>query len=176
MRHAEHLGGLLRELERKGPVELRQGTTVSDPVGGRITVEHAGDRFPVVIPGSFRGNLAAGQQVTYTTKGSTRTIVSILTALPAPTVAAPPASSTITPWTMTDALGFTAAGFSNAGFTSQDFQCALYAEYVKDELNDCVDVVNNHQADITSLKNTVNSLRQTVADLKAALAAQGHVT
>ena len=173
--HMERLGRAIRAAESKGPARFVTGVTTTAPVARRISVQVAGAIIPAIIPGSFRGNLAAGQDVRLSVQGSTYTVDSILSALTTPTVAAAPSASGISPLDMVHSQGFSAAGFSSAGFTSQDFQCALYAEYVKDDLNDTIDVVNNHQSDIISLKATVNDLRTTLVAVRAALIAQGHI-
>lgn len=174
-RDMERLGKLIRAAESKGPARFVTGITTAAAASGRISVSVAGQVVPAVIPGSFRSALAAGQDVRLSVQGSTYTVDSVLSALTKPTVAAPPSASGISPLDMVHSQGFSAAGFSTAGFTSQDFQCALYAEYVKDDLNDTIDVVNDHAADIASLKATVNAQNTTIAALRSALIAQGHI-
>jgi hypothetical protein len=172
----EKLAAHVRRASKTGPARYVTGVTAASPAGGWVRVDRPdGHAVSARVPGSFRSTVTAGQQVRLSVQGDTHTLDAILEPLPTPTVTAAPAASTVSPLTMTDALGFSAAGFSNAGFTSQDFQCALYAEYVKDELNDAIDVINNHEDTIASLKATVNGLRTTVEALRSALRDQGHV-
>lgn len=173
---SDPLGDLAKDLLPARTVAYVNGTTTGAPSSGVVQVNIGGQVVPAHVPGSFRNNVTTGQNVRLARQQNTYVVDSILDAIAAPDVAAPPSASTVSPLNMTDALGFTAAGFSNSGFTSQDFQAALYAEYVKDELNDAIDVINDHEDTITSLKATVNSLRTSLAELRTALIDQGYVS
>lgn len=88
----ERLGRTIRAAEKKGPARYCNGVTVSAASGGRIDVEVPAGRRPAIIPGSFRAALALGQNVRLSVVGDTYTIDGVLSALPTPTVAAPPAA------------------------------------------------------------------------------------
>ncbi len=173
----ERLGRVLRAAERQGPARVETGVTRSTPASGWIDVEVAGAILPCRIPGSFRAALASGQDVRVSVqRDGQRTIDAVLSALPTPTVAAPPAASSVSPLDMTATPGFGAAGYDNTGFTSQDWNIVNYVEQViLDDLNDHRDVLNNHDSAITSLRDTVNGLRTTLDALRSALVSQGHV-
>lgn len=175
-RNMEQLGRTIRRAESKGPVRFVTGVTTSAAASGRISVMVAGKVVPAVIPGSFRAALAVGQDIRLSVQGSTYTVDSVLSALSTPTVAAPPSASTVSPLTVSATPGFSAAGYSSSGFTSADFEAMNYVEQViLNDLNDHRDVINDHEGTIRSLKATINAQNETIADLKAALVAQGHV-
>lgn len=170
------VGRLIRASEDKGAVRFVTGVTTAAPASGWVTVDIGSQVVKAKVPGSFRGNLAADQDVRLGVQGTQYTVDSVLSALSTPTVAAPPAASSVSPLDMTATPGFGAAGYSNAGFTSQDWNIINYVEQViLNDLNDHRDVLNNHDSAITSLRDTVNALRTTLDALRSALVSQGHV-
>ena len=89
----DRLGRTIRAAERKGPTRYANGVARSAPTSGRIAVEVGGHTVSAVIPGSFRANLADGQELRLAVQGSTYVVDSVLSALTPPTVAASPADA-----------------------------------------------------------------------------------
>lgn len=173
-RNMERLGRTIRRAESKGPTRFVTGVTTSAAASGRISVMVAGKVVPAVIPGSFRAALAVGQDIRLSVQGSTYTVDSVLSALPAPTVAAPPSASGISPGVnQTASSGCYDASSGDAFSYARDV--AEVTRSLAGDINELRGDVGDHASDINSLKTTVNTLRATVAELKAALVAQGHV-
>ena len=170
------VGRTIRAAAATGAVSYVTGTTTTDAAAGWVSVDLGSQVVRAKVPGSFRATVVAGQDVRLSLQGTLYTLDSILSALPTPATPTTPSASTVTPGTATAAQGFTAAGYSNAGFTAQDFQAALYAEYLAGRLNAAIDVLNGHATDIANLNATVNGLRNTLASIQQALSNQGHIT
>lgn len=188
--NVSRLARTIRAARESGPVEVRRGTTTGAPVAGVVEVEWAGRRVPVEVPGSFRANVAAGQEVTFVQKSEGQRILeSIVTPLATPTVAAPPGNA---------GTSGVSPGVNNTGssgtydYTIGDNDWNAVRAYTRDiasstrgiagDVNELRDDVGWNADDIVSLKNTVNamaatlnSLKTTVAALRTALIDQGHV-
>lgn len=154
---------------------IRRGTAAAASSGGTVAVM-IGERTWSCTDLPNRP-AAEGDTLVIREAGNAREVVRNITREKnPPEVEDVPDEADANPWTMTYILGFTAAGYTNSGFTSQDFQAALYAEYVKDEVNDLIDVVHAVRADLLYLQGVVNDLNATVAGLVDALRTQGVVS
>lgn len=172
----ERLGQVLREAEHRGPTRTEKGRTIAAPVAGWVDVDIAGAVLPCKVPGSFRTNLAAGQDVMVgLTEGGVRTVLTIESALPAPTVAAPPSASAIAPGVnSTTSSGCYDASSGDAFSYARDV--AATTRSLAGDINEIRNDVGGNASDLAALKTTVNNLRTTVAAMRTALLAQGHVT
>lgn len=166
---------LVRALLPEGRDRTRRGTAASASADGKVLVEIGASTWACTdLP---HRPAAAGDTLVIREAGNAREVVRNITREKnPPEVEDVPDEADANPWTMTYILGFTAAGYTNSGFTSQDFQAALYAEYVKDEVNDLIDVVHAVRADLLYLQGVVNDLNATVAGLVDALRTQGVVS
>jgi hypothetical protein len=177
----ERLAQRIRQAERTGPARYVYGTTTGAPSGGWVQVDRGGgDYVQAQVPGTFRSTVTAGQEVRLSVQGRIHTLDAVLTALAAPTVAAPPAASGIDPGANTT---------STSGcydYTIGDNDWNAVRAYTRDiaestrgiagDVNECRDDIDWNADDLASLKTTVNNLRTTVAAMRTALAAQGHIT
>ena len=179
------VGRTMRAAERKGATRFVTGVTMGAPSDGRILVEVAGQSVPAVIPGSFRAALATGQDVRLSVQGSTYTVDSVLSALPTPAVAAPPASASTSSasggWSTRVSSGTYDAASGDAFLYARDNAATTRA--LAGDINELRDRSNENEAALEALAAshnalvaTVNALKATVSELRAALQSQGHVS
>ena len=184
------IGRTMRQAEAKGGARFAHGVTVGAPASGRVEVDVAGRRKSAVVPGHFRKELAAGQDVRISVVGSSWTVEDILSALPTPTVTAPPANAN----TSGVSPGVNSTGSSGAyDYTIGDNDWNAVRAYTRDiasstrgiagDVNELRGDVGGNADDLASLKttvndlvSTVNTLRATVAELRTALQNQGRIT
>lgn len=180
MSEIEALARRIQAAARSGPTRYVNGVTTAAPSAGWVTVDRGGgDVVRAKVPGSFRSNVVSGQQVRLAVQGSTYTVDAVLSALPTPTVAAPPAASSIDPGANSTA----SSGCYDYSIGNNDWNAVR--AYTRDiaevtvnlagDINELRDDVDWNADDLASLKTTVNNLRTTVADMRTALAAQGHI-
>ena len=179
-RQMRRLGQLIRQAEHSGPGAVDIGHTIADPSGGWVDVDIAGAIVPCRVPGSFRTTVRVDQDVRVSRSGGVRTVTEIITALPAPAVAATPAASAVDP----DVPSTTSSGLYD--YTIGDGDWNAVRAYTRDgatvsrglagDVNELRTDYAVAASDIVLLRNTVNSLCTTVEQLRAALANQGHVT
>lgn len=179
------VGRTMRAAERKGATRFVTGVTKGAPSDGRILVEVAGQSVPAVIPGSFRAALATGQDVRLSVQGSTYTVDSVLSALPTPAVAAPPASASTSSasggWSSVVSSGTYDAASGNAFAYARDNAAttrALAADINelrgKSNLNE--DGLEALKASYNDLTTKYNSLKTSYDQLWTALKSQGLIS
>lgn len=178
MSEIDELARRIREAARTGPARYVTGVTTAAPSAGWVTVDRGGgDVVRAKVPGSFRSNVVSGQHVRLSVQGSTYTVDAVLSALPAPTVAAPPAESEIDPGvndTESDGMYLYLYG-DVAGVAQYAYDIAEIVNNHGGDLNDLRDDVGWNSDDLASLRDDLNDLRATVAAIRTALIAQGHV-
>ncbi len=184
-REMERLGRTIRAAEGKGPTRYVNGVTVSVPASRRVQVEVPAGRRPAIIPGSFRAALAVGQEVRLSVVGDTYTVDSVLSALPAPAVAAPPADAS-----SNSASTYTNGTVSSGCYDASSGDAFAYARDVAEvtrflagDINELRDDTETNEDAILSVKATLNgvvtklnALIDTVEAMRTALASQGHIT
>lgn len=154
-------------------VSFVNGVAAEDPVDGWVRVDIGGAVRKAKVPGSVYG-VRADRMVRLSRQQNTLIVDSILSAMPTPTVAAPPSASGISPGVNgTGSSGCYDASSGDAFSYARDVAAVTRA--LAGDINELRGDVGDHASDIASLKTTVNSLRTTVDALRSALVAQGHV-
>ena len=174
------VGRMIRAAEQAGPGAAEVVQTVTSPAAGWVQVDSAGAVYPARVPGSLRKTVKAGQTVRVSKSGSVRTVTEIITTLPAPTVAASPGASAVDP----DVPSTASSGLYDYIIGDNDW--AAVRAYTRDgatitrglagDINELRSYYAIAAGDIVLLRNTINALRTTVEQLRAALADQGHIS
>ena len=181
MRPLDDLAALIVDAARSGGQRAVIGAVTEPPdAAGYARVDRgSGADEPVLVPGSLRG-VKAGQRVRVTIQDNRPIVSEILSALPAPPVAATPAASTIAPGVNSTV----SSGAYDYDIAANDW--AAVKAYTKDiasstralaaDINELRGDLADVAADLASLKATVNGVLATLESIRQALASQGHIT
>ena len=185
----DQLAATVKGAAQTGGSKIITGTVVADPVDGWVDVDRGGGEIiPARVAGSFRSTVKAGQEVQLAAQGTHHYVGAILTPLPAPTVAAPPAAaSTVTgsgataSWTASFYYRSNCANISEVNTELDKIETAL--NNLIDGLQDLVaahnttaSAVSGVVTGVNSAVAKVNSINQTTAGLRSALLDQGHIS
>ena len=186
----DQLAQTIRDSASSGGSTARTGTVMVDPLDGWTQIDlGGGELVQAKVAGQFRSTVRAGQQVRIAAQGGgVWYIGEILTPLPAPTVAAPPAAaSTVTgsgataSWTASFYYRSNCANISEVNTELDKIETALnnLIDGLQDLVaahNETASAVGGIVTGVNSVVTKVNSINSTTAGLRSALLDQGHIT
>ena len=185
----DQLAATVKGAAQTGGSKIITGTVVADPVDGWVDVDRGGGEIiPARVAGSFRSTVKAGQEVQLAAQGTHHYVGAILTPLPAPTVAAPPAAaSTVTgsgataSWTASFYYRSNCANISEVNTELDKIETALnnLIDGLQDLVaahNETASAVGGIVTGVNSVVTKVNAVSTTAGALRSALIDQGHIT
>lgn len=165
---SDPIDALAAQIRTSGGVTYVNGTTTAAAASGRVTVDIGGKVVTAHVPGSFRANVTAGATVRLARQQNTYTLDSILSALAAPTVAAPASSLT--------GSSATSSGCYDYSIGTNDWTAVrAYTRDIATATRGLAGDINALVSRVADLESARNTDRAALAALRTALIAQGHI-